>query len=99
MLEVLLNPLGLLLHTAQVPRARLLAGSLFARHPTAPFWMAAFVLLLGAGASFALWGTARDDEISLLAALEVERDGRLTLAWASIRCYLLDMPGIASRVR
>lgn len=39
------------------------AGSLFALHPAAPFWMAAIVLLFGAGAAYALWGAARDDEI------------------------------------
>lgn len=39
------------------------AGLLFALHPAAPFWMAAIVLLFGAGAAYALWGAARDDEI------------------------------------
>ena len=39
------------------------AGSLFALHPAAPFWMAAIVLLFGTGAAYALWGAARDDEI------------------------------------
>lgn len=39
------------------------AGSLFALHPAAPFWMAAIVLLFGAGAAYSLWGAARDDEI------------------------------------
>ena len=39
------------------------AGSLFALHPAAPFWMAAIILLFGAGAAYLLWGTARDDEI------------------------------------
>jgi len=51
------------------------AGSLFALHPAAPFWLAALVLLFGAGAAYALWGAARDDEIALLAGLETERDG------------------------
>lgn len=50
------------------------AGSLFALHPAAPFWLAAIVLLFGAGAAYALWGAARDDEISLQMALEVEHD-------------------------
>jgi predicted MFS family arabinose efflux permease len=40
------------------------AGSLFALHPAAPFWLAALVLLFGAGAAYAMWGAARDDEIS-----------------------------------
>ena len=51
------------------------SGSLFALHPAAPFWLAALVLLFGAGAAYALWGAARDDEIALLAGLETERDG------------------------
>lgn len=51
------------------------SGSLFALHPAAPFWLAALVLLFGAGAAYALWGAARDDEIALLARLEVDRDG------------------------
>ncbi|MDP1692176.1 MAG: MFS transporter [Burkholderiaceae bacterium] len=51
------------------------AGSLFALHPAAPFGLAALVLLFGAGAALALWGPARDDEISLLARSELERDG------------------------
>lgn len=50
------------------------AGSLFTLHPAAPFWLAAIALLLGAGAAYALWGAARDDEISLQKALEVEHD-------------------------
>ncbi|MDO9196848.1 MAG: MFS transporter [Rhodoferax sp.] len=50
------------------------AGSLFALHPAAPFWLAAIVLLFGAGAAYALWGTARDDEISLQNLWEVEYD-------------------------
>ena len=50
------------------------AGSLFALHPAAPFWLAAIVLLFGAGAAYALWGTARDDEISLQNMWEVEYD-------------------------
>lgn len=51
------------------------AGSLFALHPAAPFWLAAIVLIFGAGAAYALWGAARDDEISLQNALEVGYDG------------------------
>lgn len=43
------------------------AGSLFTLHAAAPFWLAATVLLFGAGAAYAFWGAARDDEISLLA--------------------------------
>lgn len=50
------------------------AGSLFALHPAAPFWFAAVVLLFGAGAAYALWGAARDDEISLSIASPAERD-------------------------
>lgn len=49
------------------------AGFLFALHPIAPFWTAAIVLLFGAGAALAFWGTARDGEISL-AALQTKRD-------------------------
>lgn len=45
------------------------AGLLFALHPAAPFWMAAIVLLFGAGVAYALWGAARDDVI-------LARDGR-----------------------
>lgn len=51
------------------------AGSVFALHPVAPFWMAAIVLLLGAAAAYALWGAARDGEISLASRGEAEHDG------------------------
>ena len=51
------------------------AGSLFALHPVAPFWMAAIVLLFGAAAAYALWGAARDDEISLASRGEAEHEG------------------------
>lgn len=42
------------------------AGSLFTLHPVAPFGLVALVLLFGAGAAYALWGAARDDEIGQL---------------------------------
>jgi MFS family permease len=51
------------------------AGALFALHPVAPFGLAALVLLFGAGAAYALWGAARDDEISL-AGSEIARDAQ-----------------------
>lgn len=51
------------------------AGALFALHPAAPFGLAALVLLFGAGAAYALWGAARDDEILLAPRSEVEHDG------------------------
>lgn len=51
------------------------AGSLFALHSVAPFGLAALMLLLGAGAAFALWGAARDDEIVQFAASEQDHDG------------------------
>jgi MFS family permease len=63
------------------------AGSLFALHPAAPFWLAALVLMFGAGAAYAMWGAARDDEMALLAGAEVERDGcRSWWRWAAMRC-------------
>ena len=51
------------------------AGSLFSLHQLAPFWLAALVLMLGAGAAFTLWGAARDGEIALRDRLVVEHDG------------------------
>lgn len=51
------------------------AGSLFAVHPAAPFGLAALVLLFGAGAAYALWGAAREDEIHLQTTTGVEHDG------------------------
>jgi DHA1 family multidrug resistance protein-like MFS transporter len=51
------------------------AGSVFELHPAAPFWFAAVVLLFGAGAAYAMWGAARDEELSLSIAGEAERDG------------------------
>jgi hypothetical protein len=51
------------------------AGSLFALHPVAPFGLAALMLLFGAGAAYALWGAARDDEIVQFAASERDHDG------------------------
>jgi DHA1 family multidrug resistance protein-like MFS transporter len=51
------------------------AGALFALHPAAPFGLAALVLLFGAGAAYALWGAARDDEIGAQASLGAEHDG------------------------
>lgn len=40
-------------------------------HPAAaPFWLAAIVLLFGAGAAYALWGAARDDEITDITDLQ-----------------------------
>lgn len=50
------------------------AGSLFELRPAAPFWMAAIVLLFGAGIALLVWGSARDDEIRL-ATLEAGLDG------------------------
>ena len=40
------------------------AGTLFALHTVAPFWMAAFVLLVGACVAYTLWGKARNDDIA-----------------------------------
>lgn len=51
------------------------AGSLFALHPTAPFGLAALMLLFGAGAAYTLWGAARDDEIARTTPAEVDHDG------------------------
>ncbi|MCW5660030.1 MAG: MFS transporter [Burkholderiaceae bacterium] len=51
------------------------AGSLFALHPAAPFGLAALVLLFGAGAAYALWGAARDDEIASQDTSGVVHDG------------------------
>ncbi len=51
------------------------AGSLFAFHPAAPFWLAAIVLLFGTGAAYALWGAARDDEILARTAIQVAHGG------------------------
>jgi hypothetical protein len=51
------------------------AGSLFALNPAAPFGLAALVLLFGAGAAYALWGAAHEDEIASQATLRVEHDG------------------------
>lgn len=51
------------------------AGSLFAVHPAAPFGLSALMLLFGAGAAYALWGAAREDEIRWQTTLGVEHDG------------------------
>ena len=51
------------------------AGSLFAFHPAAPFWLAAIVLLFGTGAAYALWGAARDDEIQARNTIQVAHGG------------------------
>jgi MFS transporter, DHA1 family, multidrug resistance protein len=40
------------------------AGGVFALNPTAPFWAAAVVLLVGAALSLAWWGPARTGEIA-----------------------------------
>jgi MFS family permease len=50
------------------------AGVLFTLHPYAPFWLAAIVLVFGAGAAHSLWGAARDDEILMQNVLEVDHD-------------------------